>query len=318
MSASTQIAASPRAGLRAFLLFDAAWLASFALLAAAGRPVGDPLALLVIFGLVLPGIAWLTTRGIEAPRPAPFEAGEAWLLLSLVVYVTAFLAVKGPVLAHLVAPGSDPRLETTVNTLLKLVAFVLVPVAAYALRTRLPLGRLGLAAPRPAARRGRLWLAFAVIGALLVAIQLLLGRGARPLLDGSLSGRHWIVGLVLCFLWMSLEAGLVEELFFRVLLQSRLEARFGSPAAGLFVSALIFGLAHAPGLWLRGAGVVEGLGPNPGPLLAAAYAVTTMGIAGLVFGVLWMRTRSLLLLVALHGLTDALSNTAAFMDTWRL
>jgi len=117
---------------------------------------------------------------------------------------------------------------------------------------------------------------------------------------------------------MSLEAGLVEETFFRVLLQSRLAALTRSPVAGLFLAALVFGLAHAPGLWLRGAGAMEGMTEPPSLALSIAYCVTTMGIAGLLFGVLWLRTRNWLLLVALHGLTDALSNAASWMGRWGL
>ena len=41
-------------------------------------------------------------------------------------------------------------------------------------------------------------------------------------------------------------------------------------------------------------------------------------VAAIVFGLLWLRTRNWWLVVALHGLTDALSNTVRFLDTWRL
>jgi len=60
------------------------------------------------------------------------------------------------------------------------------------------------------------------------------------------------------------------------------------------------------------------LGAHPGPLLAAAYSVTMQGVVGLVFGVLWARTRSFTLVVALHGVIDAAANTTEFMNTWGL
>jgi uncharacterized protein len=304
---------------RALLLLAAAWLASFAWLAAGGHPVAEPLALLLIFGLAFPGLALVATRGLPAPAADAARAGEGKLLAALLLLVTLFLAGKGPLLALLLPADPDPRLEAVVNLLLKLTVLVALPLAAYARLARLRPSALGLGwPPGPAATRGRSWLALLLVGGGLVAVQLLIGRGARPLLDGSLAGRQWVLGLVLAFLWMSLEAGFVEETFFRVLLQSRLAALAGSPAAGLFLSALLFGLAHAPGLWLRGGGVIEGLGAAPSPLVALAYSVTTMAVAGLVFGVLWLRTRNWLLLVVLHGLTDALSNTAGFMERWGL
>jgi membrane protease YdiL (CAAX protease family) len=117
---------------------------------------------------------------------------------------------------------------------------------------------------------------------------------------------------------MSIEAGLVEEFFFRWYLQSRLAAWTGSQVSAVLLGALVFGLAHAPGILLRGAGAVEGLGYAPGIGTALAYVIATQGVAGLAFGVLWARTRSFVLVVALHGLFDAFSNTAPFIDTWRL
>jgi len=302
----------------ALLLFAGAWAASVVGLAASGLPAADPVVLAAIFGVALPGIALAVCRGFEAPPAELPIAGEAGLLASLVLLITIFLAVKGPLLLLVAPPGSDPRWQTTANALVKLGVFVALPLALYALLLGVGPRALALRWPpgESAAVRRRSWLAFAIVGAALVAIQLVLGRGARPLLDGSLAGRHWIVGFVLCFLWMSVEAGLVEEVFFRVILQSRLAALTNSRGAGLWLGALVFGLAHAPGLFLRGGGVIEGLGASPSPLVATAYAVATMGVASLVFGVLWMRTRNWLLVVALHGLTDALANTPGFMDVW--
>jgi membrane protease YdiL (CAAX protease family) len=314
-----QPAASAVAARRAFALFLAVWLASLAVLALEGRSLAEPLMLATIFGFALPGLALLVCRGLPRRAPGPPLAGEGALLTALAAAVTLYLATKGAVLAAITPAGAGPRLLETIDALAELVSFVVVPLLAY----RVILGRrpreLGLAWPPglPQTRR-RSWLAFAVVGAALAALQLAIGTGARPLLDGSLAGRHWILGPALAFLWMSIEAGVVEEVFFRVLLQSRLAALTRSPVAGLFLSALVFGLAHAPGLWLRGAGALDGIGDAPSLALAIATSITTMGVAGLVFGVLWLRTRNWLLLVALHGLVDALSNAPAFMDRWGL
>lgn len=119
------------------------------------------------------------------------------------------------------------------------------------------------------------------------AVQALLGSQFKRLLGGDSTDTQRLLGGVLCFAWMSLEAGLVEEFFFRWFLQSRLAARLGSEVSGLFLGALVFGLAHAPGILLRGADAVEGLGDAPGLATTLAYVVVTQGVAGLVFGVLW-------------------------------
>lgn len=304
--------------LPAFRLFAGSWLAALAVLAWEGRSLVEPLVLCVLLGLLLPGLALLVCRGLPALAPDRPRAGERPLLVALVVLVAVALAVKGPLL-ELVTPATGGRRYAVVNLLFKLTLFVALPLLLYARRLGIGPRALGLVWPPGAPGTGRRSaVAFLLIGALFVAIQLLLGRGARPLLDGSLATHHWMAGIVLCWLWESVEAGVVEELFFRVLLQSRLAALSGSQGAGLFASALVFGLAHAPGLWLRGAGVIEGLGAAPSLLLAIATSVTTMAVAGLVFGVLWLRTRNWLLVVLLHGLVDALSNAPEFIARWGL
>ncbi len=308
---------SGRAGRAALLLFAAAWAASLAVLTKNGRPIEEPISLLVVFGIVFPALALLVCRGLPRLPVPPAIPRDGVLIAGLALFATAFLADKGPILAALVGAAPDPRVRDTVNALLKLAAFVSIPLAACSAIGKISPRRLGLVWPPPGSR-GRSILAFAVIGAALTAVQLIFGRGIRPLLDGSLSRHHRALGLILCFLWMSVEAGVVEEIFFRVILQSRLAAITKSTAAGVFLSALVFGLAHAPGLWLRGAGAIEGIGTAPSLALSAAYSVATMAVAGIVFGVLWARTRNWLLLVALHGLGDALANAPTFIATWKL
>ena len=81
-------------------------------------------------------------------------SGDAALVLGLLAWIMLFLLAKGPLLAALLPADPHPRLPETVNTLLELFAFVLVPWLA--------LRRCGLgwaSGGRPTASRGRLWLA---------------------------------------------------------------------------------------------------------------------------------------------------------------
>lgn len=299
---------------RALWLFVLAYCLSVGVLAAGGRPLEDTFGVLLIFGLGLPALALLCCLRLPTPgTPAPPLRHEASILLALLLAVTLFLAVKGYLLGSLLPAAPDPRWHDAVNTLLKLAAFVAVP----ALVLRLAHGAWPTAGSVTAGR-ARLWLCFLVLGVIAVAVQFVVGTGARQLLAPEVQARHWVLGVLLCFAWMSLEAGLVEEFFFRRLLQSRLAALTGSQVSAVCLAALAFGLAHAPGFWLRGAGADEGLGIHPTLLTAAAYSITMQGVVGLLFGVLWARTRSFTLVVALHGLIDAASNAAGFMDTWKL
>jgi membrane protease YdiL (CAAX protease family) len=115
---------------------------------------------------------------------------------------------------------------------------------------------------------------------------------------------------------MCVEAGLTEEFLFRALVQARFAAWMQSDVAGIVAMALLFGLAHAPGYVLRGAHLAEGMAGPPSALTAIAYAIASTSAIGFMFGVLWARTRSLTLVVLLHGLTDTLPNLAPTVRTF--
>jgi membrane protease YdiL (CAAX protease family) len=106
-----------------------------------------------------------------------------------------------------------------------------------------------------------------------------------------------------------LEVGVVEEFFFRVLLQSRLSAVLKSKLGGIVLASLLFGLVHAPGLYLRSGATQEGLSANPSLLMAVGYSIVITSVAGFFLGVLWARTRNFLLLVLVHAAADLLPNT---------
>lgn len=295
-------------------LFLALYGAAVAVLAATGRPLEDVIGSGVILGIGLPLVAWVACLGMPLPQPQrAWEAGEGRLLLFLLAWITLFLAGKGMMLDFIVPSGADPRLRDTLNTVLKIAAFVAVPGVLIGWR-----GWGWRQAGSATASTQRILLAFLLVAAAALAVQYLMGSQFQKLLSGNYGARHLRVGAVLCFAWMSIEAGLVEEFFFRWYLQSRLAAWTGSQLAAVLLGAIVFGLAHAPGMILRGAGVEEGLGAAPPVVSTLAYAISVQGLAGLVFGLLWARTRSFVPLVLLHGFFDALSNTASFMDAWHL
>ncbi|HET7204118.1 MAG TPA: CPBP family intramembrane glutamic endopeptidase [Steroidobacteraceae bacterium] len=297
---------------RHFQVFLAVYALALGALVVGGRPLADVVGALLILGLFLPLVALASTAKMPVPgQPSPRRADDGPLLLALLAWIVVFLICKGALLGALLPSDPDPRLEESLNTLLKLLAFVAVPAVVLYAR-----GFRWAQAGRPTATAGRLWIAFVVMAAAGFAVQALMGSQFKRLLTSGYTDVELWLGGVFCFAWMTIEAGIVEEFFFRWYLQSRLAAWTRSEIAGVFLGAIVFGLAHAPGIVLRGAGAVEGLGDQPGVGTTLAYVVATQGVAGIAFGVLWARTRSFLLVIALHGFIDALSNTASFVDTW--
>ena len=130
------------------------------------------------------------------------------------------------------------------------------------------------------------------------------------------SNRSEPQGLPFAYVWLFFEVGLVEEFFFRALLQSRLAALLRSEVTGIVLMALFFGLAHAPGLHFRSTATLEGLGPHPSWLVAIGYSIAVTSVAGIFLGVLWMRTRNLLVVMIVHAAGDLIPNLAHFVKAW--
>ena len=127
--------------------------------------------------------------------------------------------------------------------------------------------------------------------------------GAPDRLDPPSTGR------VLFVLPVTLLGASMEEVVFRVLLLTALLDRLGSRLEAVFLSAVTFGLIHAPGAFVQ-------------PLLEAdwrllqivafdfAPALLMHVLAGLFLGVLWLRSGSIALIAAVHTLLNLGSHFA--------
>jgi membrane protease YdiL (CAAX protease family) len=120
--------------------------------------------------------------------------------------------------------------------------------------------------------------------------------------------------IAVVWLWMSVEAGLCEEFLFRGLLQSRLTAWFGSAAWSIVTMAVVFALVHVPGFYLRGGEEVARQAQTLPQIIA--LTIGAIGPIALMFGILWQRTRSFLLVVLVHGAIDAMPAVERMIRTW--
>jgi uncharacterized protein len=157
-----------------------------------------------------------------------------------------------------------------------------------------------------------------VMSLLLLGFQAVLGSGLRDIAAAHLSAAKLAIGVPLVFAWLALEAGVVEEFFFRVLLQARLTAVLRSELGGIVLMSLLFGLAHAPGLYLRSALTHEGLGAHPSLLMAVGYSIVVTSVTGFFLGVLWARTRNSAAVVLIHAAGDLLPNLLPMLHSLRV
>lgn len=254
--------------------------------------------------------AWALTFGV---KPLPYCVLEARRELpTLTIYLlplTAFVTFGFDWLRRIFP---DPA-QAFVFLAAKLAAFVLIPL--WIMRRRFGYGWRDLA---PSGFSRRHVLAMVGMSALFLVFQAVAGRGWRDIQAAHVPLKTLAWGMPVAFLWWSLEAGVVEEFFFRCLLQSRVTALLKSELGGIVIASLLFGLMHAPGLYLRTSVTQEGLPPHPSLWMAIGYSVVITSVAGFVFGVLWSRTRNFALIAVVHGAGDLLPDFLQFMRSMHL
>jgi membrane protease YdiL (CAAX protease family) len=161
--------------------------------------------------------------------------------------------------------------------------------------------------------------ALAMVGmtVLMLAFQSVMGRGLRDLMSAHVPMGTLLIGVPLTLVWLVVEAGVVEEFFFRVLLQTRLAEVLRSELAAIVLMSVIFGLAHAPGIYLR-TGLTQESVQHPSVLMAVGYSIVITSVAGFFLGVLWARTRNFVVVVVVHAMTDLLPGILPMLRSFHL
>jgi len=290
------------------VLFLILWGGSTFYLGVTGADWTFPIIALGIFGIGLSAIGWLTTRGAAAPaievqRPVRESAA---LLIYLAIYALIFLGWGMSALREGVPAG---RAQEVAVFAAKLAVHVMLPaILLIAIGAKLrPLFSSGVS-PRI------FWRTLIVIGAILTGLLMVVSPSLKQINEANPTLLTLAWAAPASFLWLAVEAGLNEEFFFRALLQTRLSAWFKSAWTGVALTSVLFGLAHAPGLYLRGGPDVDGWSTDP--FQVVAYTIATLAPLSVFLGFLYARTKSLLLVVLLHASIDFLPNLADFIRTW--
>ncbi|MCX7512921.1 CPBP family intramembrane glutamic endopeptidase [Frateuria hangzhouensis] len=220
------------------------------------------------------------TTPVQAPR------WKRWLVfspLARLVFFVLLLIVFSAALT-LIPHGPD---ESPIGKALRGLGFrAVAPLLAYLVLVKLierrPVRELSL---RRLAPDGALGLAAgALLFSAVVGILWLLGSYH---VIGSNPGAHWFVAA----LTVGLGAGIGEEIMFRGVLYRLVEEGLGSWIA-LLVSALFFGAVHLN---------------NPGATLWAGTAIAIE--AGILFGLVYLVTRSLWICMGLHAAWNFVQGT---------
>lgn len=271
--------------------------------------MGEMLPALVLFAGIFPGIAWLLT--LRTQPLAVSVRKPATEMLALVGYLGLLIAYLiwgvGPVKA--LAP-SHPAQEFVVLAS-KLVVWVGLPFVLMRV-----LGGYTASELMPVSSRRRDVITGVVLCVLFILLQLVVGRGLKDMKTSGYSAGMILGAAPLVFGWLLFEVGVVEEFFFRALLQTRIAALFRSEAAGIVIASVLFGLVHAPGFYLRTLASQENVGAHPSVLMAAGYAIVVTSAAGIFMGVLWSRTCNFAVVVAVHAAGDLAPGIVPMLDAF--
>jgi membrane protease YdiL (CAAX protease family) len=305
MSATSRIPARAAAFVGGYLVL---WGAATACLAVKGADWTMPAVSLVIFGIALPLLSLPLTRKAVPPRIAVARpALELWAILGfLILYAVVFLGWGMSATRAAVPAGREQELLVLA---VKLLVHVAVPaLLLVALGAKIaPLFSLGVGRPG-------FWPPLLVLGAIILALLCVVSPALSQIaaLHASVATLVWAAPAA--FIWLAIEAGLCEEFLFRAVLQTRLAAVLKTEAGAVVTGAVLFASAHAPGLYLRGHPGVDGYSTDPVQVIA--FTIAVLSPIALLFGTLWARTRSLLLIVLLHAAVDVLPNLPDFVRTW--
>src|SRR4029077_11469328 len=274
------------------------------------------LLVLIVFGIAFPFIAWIATL-CASPLSISVQIGKSQLIV-LVGYIAllSVYLVGGPQWIDQHLPSSwtnSAQIRFFITLAKKLLVFVAIPFAIFRFGFCYRIRDFGIQSEGLRALCGSHLPVVLVVGGAFLAFQYFFSGGGASFRHGHFTTYQLLLGLPLCFIWLFFEAGLVEEFFFRALVQSHFAAAFKSEVSGVVLMSLIFGLAHAPGFIFRHAGEVEGLGSNPSALDAIDYSIVVLAISGITFGVIWARTKNLFAVMLIHAAGDLLPNFGDFV-----
>lgn len=283
------------------------------------QSIADIFIVVVSFGIVLPLIGWLFfNTSTESLHQKPPQKREIIVLLMLALWITWYIAygtswINQLVPERILSAASTKSLFITVK---KLLVFVAIPFLLYKCYG-FTVADFGFKPGKKSFLNSRHLTGLIVLCMLAVVFQFTFSQGGNALHKHTFTSFQLWVGIPLCLLWLMIEAGLVEEFFFRAILQSRLSALVKSSIGGIIISGLIFGLVHAPGLYLRGASSENVTEQMPFGFWAL-YCVAYMSLAGIFLGVVWDKTRNIYFVILLHAAIDFIPNFQEFIMTWHL
>ena len=283
-----------------------------------GIDIGELLASALLIGILFTSIAYfLSSKSTPIFDEKNAQKKEFLILILIIFYFALYITFYYDLLNFVqIIKVKESPIGKVVIGISKLLFIVIIPMLIYYFVYGFKLKDWGINLSSKSYFSRQYLFIFLIFSIIMLVFQYFLGNGAIPLRQGLFSGRQILIGLLFNYSWLLLTVGVVEEFFFRAFLQSRISVILKSDIGGVILSALIFGLAHAPGIYLRGGGVISNLGPNPSFLISISYSLLVLSVAGFFLSVIWLKTKNFFLIVAIHASVDLLPSLPNFIDLW--
>ncbi len=282
-------------------------------------PLADLATTILIVGAGFSLLAWLLTKNFHSGLiRKPVFKSEGFILSLLIGWITLYITCGGTFINSLLPENiqHDDQWQFFIVIVRKIFVFVLVPFFIYRI-FGFSIKDFGLTLSMRKIFTRKIIFLLIILSASILLFEYFLSGGAKPIRDREFSALQLLTGLPLTFLWMCIETGFIEEFFFRALLQSRLAVLIKSEWGAILISGLIFGLAHVPGLYLRGA-ESEGITEKLSVWFWLSYCIVNMSVAGIFLGIVWAKTKNLYAVIILHAMVDLLPNLGYLINTWKL
>jgi uncharacterized protein len=282
-------------------------------------PVSQSIAILLIFGVFFSLIAYFTSKSsVPLFEDKPAQKRESLVLISMLVYIILTLTFGLEQIKSLFPQQflEYSKTKEFLTSLYKLLIFVLLPFLVYKYIYKFNLRDFGLVVKAKEFFTIKNIIILFAMALVMFLFQFFIGNGAKPIRDGLMTNKQLLIGLPLLYIILIFKVGLVEEFFFRALVQSRLAAITKSEIGGILLSGLFFGLAHAPGFYLRGGGTLDNLGQHPTLFMSVGYSILVLSVGGFFLSIIWSKTKNLWLVMAIHAFMDLLPGLQEFVKTW--
>ena len=219
-------------------------------------PLGIVLPILFILGVGFTGLVYLIVPQSPVPSlPTNNKLSEIIFVIAYLVFVALILARR-----NRLSTEKNHFFKRKLNDIaFKLTFFVFIPLMSLLTFWDIGWNELGFSQGDLISQLKSATILILLLG----GFNLVAGGAAAPIRARQFNTQQLILGFGLAFIWNIIETGLVEEFFFRAFLQLRLVKYLGSPISGICIASLLFGLAHAPGIYLRKGNKHGPLGEQP-------------------------------------------------------